>query len=137
MIEIKEMNKEGYNRVINFGDWTVANLSHNLDTDLERITYFQKHNLTDEVFILLEGQACLVLLEGDKFDPKALKFYSMEKNFCYNIKKNVYHQHILSKDANVCIIENRDTCDDNSPVYYLNEDELAMFRKIAKEKVHV
>ena len=55
MYEIKKGNQIGYNRVIEYGEWTVANLAACPDTKIDAITSFQKHFETDEVFILLSG----------------------------------------------------------------------------------
>ena len=138
MYEIKKGNQIGYNRVIEYGEWTVANLAACPDTKIDAITSFQKHFETDEVFILLSGKACLIVLEGDIFDSNKLKFINLEPNKFYNIKKGVYHQHVLSDDANLCIIENRNTDDDlNSKRIYLTDEEINEFRKVAKEKSNV
>ena len=138
MIEIKNGNLNGYNRVIEYDKWLVANLSACQDTKLEAITSFQKHFETDEVFILLKGKACLIVLEGDKFDVNKLHFINMEPNKFYNIKKGFYHQHVLSDDANLCIVENSNTDDElNSHRIHLTEDEINEFIKIGKVNIHV
>lgn len=138
MYEIKKGDQLGYNRVIEYDKWVVANLSACPDTKLEAINSFQKHFETDEVFILLSGKACLIVLEGDKFDSNKLTFINLESNKFYNIKKNVYHQHVLSDDANLCIVENSNTDDDlNSKRIYLTEEELQQFYEVAKEQIDV
>ena len=138
MYEIKKLNNIGYNRVIEYESWTVANLRACPDTKLEAITSFQKHFETDEVFILLSGKACLIVLEGEIFDSNKLTFINLEPNKAYNIKKGVYHQHVLSDDANLCIVENQNTDDDlNSKRIYLSDEEILEFRSKAKENVYV
>ena len=138
MIDIKKGDLKGYNRVIEYDKWLVANLSACEDTKLEAIASFQKHFETDEVFILLKGKACLIVLEGDKFDVNKLTFINMEPNNFYNIKKGFYHQHVLSDDANLCIIENSNTSDDlNSHRIHLTEDEIKQFIQVGKENIYV
>lgn len=138
MYEIKKCDESGYNRIVEFDGWTVANLAFCEDTKIEAITSFQKHLETDEVFILLSGKACLIVLEADYFDADKLVFLNMKPNTVYNIKKNAYHQHVLSEDANLCIVENKNTDDDiNSKRIYLSEEEIAQFVKLAKEKIDV
>lgn len=138
MIEIKKCDNSGYNRVIEYGAWTVANLGYCDDTSIDKIDSFQKHYETDEVFILLKGNAYLILLDGDIFDVNKLKFVKLLPNNVYNVKKGVYHQHVLSEDANLLIVENRNTDDDkNSKRLYLTEDEIDSFKVIAKENIHV
>lgn len=137
MIKIDVNNRLGYNRIVEFESWTVANLSSCSDTTINGVTWFQKHNETDEVFILLEGSACLILLEGDKFDVNKLQFVHMEKDKAYTIKKNVYHQHVLGENTNLCIVENSNTCDDNSPQINLSQEQINEFIEFAKEKINV
>lgn len=138
MYEVKKCNCKGYNRVIEYADWVVANLASCEDTNINSITSFQKHLETDEVFILLEGKACLIVLEGDKFDVNNLTFINLEYNKCYNIKKNTFHQHILGDNSNLCIIENSNTSDElNSVRIYLTKEEIENFIKIAEEKFNV
>ena len=45
----------------------------------------------------------------------------MEPLKVYNIRRGTWHSHTLSPDATVLIIENENTCDDNSPEAELTE----------------
>ena len=49
----------------------------------------------------------------------------MEPGKIYNIKKGVWHNHIMDEGTEVLIVENRNTCDDNSPIIPLNAQQLA------------
>ena len=80
MIEIKNNDASGYNRVIEYESWTVANLATCPDTYLEKINSFQRHHATDEVFILLKGNASLIILESDIFDLNKIKVINLEPN---------------------------------------------------------
>lgn len=62
---------------------------------------------TDEIFVLLEGKATLLIGAEAEEVP-------MEKFKCYNVKKGVWHTIATSPDAHVFIVENADTSDDNS-----------------------
>ena len=129
MIEIKKCDASGYNRVVEYEGWTVANLATCPDTYLDKIDSFQKHYETDEVFVLLKGSATLFILESDEFNLEKLKAIKLEPNKVYNVKKNTYHQHILGEDSNVLIIENSNTSDDlNSVRLYLNDSEIKFFK---------
>ncbi len=82
----------------------------------------QKHNQTDEVFVLLKGKCMLFMAEGDQ-EIGEIYAQEMEPYKMYNIKRSVWHTHTLSKEAMVLIIENRDTGLDNSPEIDLTEKE--------------
>jgi hypothetical protein len=61
VLEIREYHDEGYRPLIYFGAWRVAILRWIETTQPENIAYMERHTQTDEVFILLEGRATLIL----------------------------------------------------------------------------
>ncbi len=110
--EVFEYNGEGYDRTMNFGEWRVAFL--NYADRFDRIDKLERHMLTDEVFVLLEGRAILIVGE----DKKVVK---MEKNKIYNIKQAVYHAIKVTRDAKVLIVENHNTSKDNTEYICFDE----------------
>ena len=106
-IEIKEYNNEGYSKVISFESWRVAILNYAERFDERFIEKLERHMLTDEVFVLLEGKAELII-------GTEKKKCSMEKNKLYNVKAGIWHAINVSKDAKVLIIENENTSLDNT-----------------------
>lgn len=116
LYEIHEFNGIGYQKLFHYGAWRIAILNYIDELECENITRFQAHLLTDEAFVLLEGNATLFFLnENNKIEAVKL-----EKNKILNVKKGIYHNHTLSKDCKLLIIENEDTNDDNSPFYELS-----------------
>ena len=65
----------------------------------------ERHNKTDEVFVLLEGKATLYV-ENDSV--------VMEKSKVYNVEKGEWHHIVVSPDATVLIVENSDTSAENT-----------------------
>jgi ureidoglycolate hydrolase len=112
-LEITEHLSEGYQPCVDFGDWRVAILRFIGDVKAENITYLERHNQTDEVFVLLEGRCVLFIGEGRE-DIDNIRAVEMSPQKMYNVKKGAYHNHALSQDAVVLIVENRDTGDANS-----------------------
>lgn len=112
-LEIFTPSKEGYEAVHSFESWTVAYLTY--AERFDNITQLERHNKTDEIFVLLEGSA--VLLIGE--DAKQVK---MEKNKMYNVKKGVWHNVMVSKDALLMIVENSNTSVNNSEYIPFNQD---------------
>lgn len=113
-IEILEYTGEGYSKVMSFGAWRVAMINYSERFEEKNLVMLERHLLTDEVFVLLEGNAILV---SDK------ERYKMEKNKIYNVKKAVWHAIALSKDAKVLIVENIETGKENSE-YKIAEKEV-------------
>ncbi|MFN2340851.1 MAG: hypothetical protein ABR547_06235 [Halanaerobium sp.] len=122
LIEIKEYEAAGYKPVIDYGEWRVAVLNYCDELLPENITKMQKHNQTDEVFVLLKGKCMLFMAEGDQ-EIEKIYAQEMEPYKMYNIKRSVWHTHTLSEEAMVLIIENRDTGLDNSPEIDLTDQE--------------
>ncbi len=122
-VEISEYTGEGYRPLVDYGEWRVAILRYIDELEPENITFMERHNETDEVFVLLEGRCTLFVGEGE--DIHAVE---MEPHKLYNIKRGVYHSHTLSKDAIVLVVENRDTGDENSEQVSLTDEQ----RKVIK-----
>ena len=120
VLEIKEYRGEGYRPLINFGAWRVAILRWIETTQPEKITYMERHTQTDEVFILLQGQATLILGENG---PMVIGLHRqvMESGKLYNVRQNAWHSVIMSRDATILIVENLDTGESNSEYYQLTE----------------
>lgn len=122
LLEIKEYTKEGYSPVIDFGTWRVAILNYCEELEPQNIHKFQKHEKTDEIFVLLQGECMLYVAEGTD-TVGAIYSQFMEKNKLYNVKKSTWHSHTLSRDTMVLIVENRDTDLSNSPEIELTEEQ--------------
>ena len=110
-IEIFEYDGEGYNSTMNFESWRVAIANFGDHFDRDKYTYLERHMLTDEVFVLLTGEAILVTSKEFSETP-------MEQGKLYNIKKGVWHALLMNKDAKVLIVENHNTSRENSEYYY-------------------
>ena len=115
-ITISSFDNEGYAPVVDFQSWRVAMLNYIDELEPQNIDNFQCHSDTDEVFVLLQGRCVLFLAELDEqLNITNILSYDMQPNRVYNIKRGVYHTHTLTRDAKVLIVENQDTCDENSP----------------------
>jgi len=111
-IEILDYNGDGYNKTLSFQSWRVAFLNFAEKFRKNNFKYLEKHSCTDEVFVLLEGSAVLVL-------GKELEKVNLEKNKLYNVKMNVWHNIILEEESKVLIIENEDTSMENTEYFYI------------------
>jgi hypothetical protein len=114
LLEISSYGGEGYFPLVDYASWRVAVLRYIDELLPEMITKMQRHDETDEVFVLLQGRCILFLGEGDKTISN-LHAEDMQPLKIYNVKRSAWHNHSLSKDALVLIVENLDTDDGNSP----------------------
>lgn len=120
LLEIHEHNGESYRPLVDYGAWRVALLNYSPELEPEQLTRMQRHNETDEVFVLLQGRCILFTGEG-KESVSRLYACDLQPNLIYNVKRGVWHTHTLSRDAKVLVVENRDTTYDNSPFTALDQ----------------
>jgi ureidoglycolate hydrolase len=132
LLEVRQHNEPGYLPMVDFESWRVAVLNFADNLRLENITSMQRHNETDEVFVLLKGRAILFLGEGDE-QVTHIHAQPLEPHKIYNVKRAVWHHHTLSEDAMVLVVENRDTTYDNSPFYDLSRTQQEDIRDLTSE----
>ncbi len=108
LLEIHEFNGIGYQPLIDFGTWRVAILRYIDELIPDCIERAERHNETDEVFILLSGQAVLFIGSGAN-QLETLEPVLMQPLKQYNIKRGAWHTNVLSRDASILLVENRDT----------------------------
>lgn len=131
LLEISEFTGEGYQPLIHFEKWRVAMLRYCDELLPQNIKKFQKHEKTDEVFVLLKGECSLFLADG-KDQIGDITVEKLEPLKIYNVKKGTWHSHTLSRDASVLIVENDDTGDRNSPEITLTEEQRNFLCSISK-----
>jgi hypothetical protein len=121
-LEIREYTGEGYLPLIDFGTWRVAYLRYIDELIPENITRLERHLETDEVFVLLDGQAVL-FMGGCEPQVRSLEPLVMLPRKLYNVKRNAWHNVVLSHDATILLVENRDTGLANTEYCTLNEEQ--------------
>jgi hypothetical protein len=131
LLEVREHTTEGYKPVVDFEAWRVAVLNYSPDLRPEKITTMQRHNETDEAFVLLRGRCILFLGQGDASVTQIFD-EDMEPFKIYNVKKGAWHTHSLSEDGMVLVVENRDTTYDNSPFCQLTEAQQEEIVELAR-----
>jgi ureidoglycolate hydrolase len=119
LLLITEFTGIGYKPMIDFGTWRVAVLRYIDELIPDRIEQLERHNQTDEVFVLLAGRAVLFIGDGD-VEPTGLTSQVMEPGKLYNVIQKTWHTVVLSLDASILLVENRDTDTDNSDYVFLS-----------------
>ena len=119
-LEIHESTGQGYHPLVDYGAWRVAVLNYAEELLPQNISHMQRHDETDEVFVLLHGRCVLFFGLGDE-QVTSILAQDMEPLKLYNVKKSVWHTHTLGEGSMVLIVENRDTNETNSPHAALNQ----------------
>lgn len=120
LLEKREFTDAGYSPVVDYGTWRVAVLNYTDELLPQNIADMQRHDETDEVFVLLRGRCILFLGDGAE-TVTTIYAQDMQPFKIYNVKKGAWHTHTLSHDAMVLIVENKDTT--NSPRCSLDETQ--------------
>ena len=122
LLEIHQHEGLSYKPLVDFANWGVAVLNFSPDLLPENLTRMQRHNETDEVFVLLQGQCILFVGEGRESVTR-IHAEDLQPGKIYNVKQAVWHTHALSPGAKVLVVENRDTTYDNSPFAPLSAEQ--------------
>ncbi len=131
LIEIREYTGAGYRPLVDYGAWRVAILNYLEEIHPAHNNQMERHNETDEVFVLLKGRAILFAGEGAT-RVQVIHPQVMEAGKIYNVKRGVWHTIIMSPEASVLITENRDTTQANSDYSPLTEEQ----RRFLQETAH-
>jgi ureidoglycolate hydrolase len=129
-ISVKASEAEGMQRVVESGGWVIGIKNYKLANDREHFDYVERHFLTDEAFVLLQGE-CTLLVDvsalNDRTDIRPLR---MEAGQVYCVHKGIWHNMIMSKDAKLILVENSDTSSANSELYTLQDMEIKAIRRL-------
>jgi ureidoglycolate hydrolase len=130
-IDITAYAGEGYKPVIDYEAWRVAILRYCEELEPQNLRTMQKHNESDEVFVLLGGN-CTLFVGGNGDAIGELDGIAMEPLQLYNVKRGTWHTHTLDKEATVLIVENRDTSDLNSPTQRMTAKQIGQLNNLYK-----
>lgn len=101
-LEVIDSSGDGYEVLVRYQSWRVAVITYAERFDVQKICRLERHLETDEVFVLMAGDATLFIgQEG--------ALVAMERYKAYNIKRGAWHGICVSRDAKVLICENEDT----------------------------
>ncbi len=132
LLEVREYTGVGYRPLVDFGTWRVAVLCYIDELLPHNLRAMQRHDETDEVFVLLQGRCILFLGEGGEAGVQKIHAQDLRQRVLYNVKRSAWHTHTLSEDALVLVTENRDTGDANSPRVPLTEAQRGELVKITQ-----
>jgi ureidoglycolate hydrolase len=129
-MEIKsfEFTGEGMTRVYENPKWMVGIKNWKPANDITGIDCLERHNQTDELFILLAGRCTLIYAveSPSGFDIKAVE---MEPLKVYNIPATLWHNTVTQKNTKMAIIEDSSTGMANSDVRPLTVEDIKEIKK--------
>jgi hypothetical protein len=121
---------EGLSRVFENEKWMVGIKNWKPANDLANIDCLERHNQTDELFVLLAG-TCTLLFANEEGGKLVMEAVRMEPLKVYNIPRSLWHNTVTTKDAKLVLIEDSSTSGANSDVVHLDEAQRARARELA------
>ena len=118
-----EFNGEGMQRVFENEKWTVGIKNWKPANDVTGIDCLERHNKTDELFVLVEG-SCTLVYANETEGGLEFGAVKMEKDKVYNIPATC-------KDTKMILIEDSNTSMENSDILNLTEAQIAEMRSLA------
>ena len=129
-IDVKEFSGEGMSRVYENQKWTVGIKNWKPANDISGIDCLERHNETDELFILLSG-ACTLVYANENAGNLDIQAVKMEPFKVYNIPATLWHNTVTRKDTKMALIEDSSTGMQNSNVLTLNKEQIARVKQLA------
>jgi ureidoglycolate hydrolase len=122
---------EGLTRVFENEKWMVGIKNWKPMNDIANINNLERHNETDELFILLNGQ-CTLLYANETADGLDIQAVRMEPLKVYNIPRTLWHNTVTQKDTKLALIEDSSTGSANSDELKLTEAQIARVHELVK-----
>jgi hypothetical protein len=123
IIEMYQRRGEGYDPFLIREGWQVARLTYIPDQDMFGIQKMDRHLLTDELFILLNGTAVLIAATEQNHDFR-FEFVKMQQGIPYNIPAKQWHNIAMDEDAELIIVEKDHTHLGDVEYKPLNQDQV-------------
>jgi len=120
-IEIYDYTGPGYAPLLLRPSWQVALLNWDLSCERANLKEIERHNHTDEVFVLLKGHSVIFV----KAEREQLVAFDCQQGMIYNVPTGIWHTLLADREATFLIVEKRDT--------HLNDTEI---RPITAEELH-
>jgi ureidoglycolate hydrolase len=134
MIESYFHDGLGYNPFLIREGWQVAQLNHLPELAPQAIRRIERHNATDEVFILVEGNSVLIAAEET---PDGLQWDAcgMEPGVTYNIPTGMWHSIAMTPADLVIIVENANTHLNDVEYRDLSDEERAALQAVVDREL--
>lgn len=123
-IENYSFDGEGMQRVFENEKWTVGIKNWKPANDITGIDCLERHNQTDELFVLVSG-SCTLIYANETESGYKFEAVKMEPNKVYNIPATLWHNTITCKDTKMILIEDSNTSMDNSDILSLDAEQIA------------
>ncbi len=125
-MDIQELSYEGeaLRWVHTTPHWGVGIKNYKPANDIANFDNLERHNGTDELFVLLEGECCL-LYANETEEGLQFKKLPMAQGKVYAIPAGLWHNTITRPGVKLALIEDTLSAQSNSDVLSLNQEQIA------------
>ncbi len=127
-----EYEGEGLTRVFENEKWMVGIKNWKPANDIAQIDCIERHNETDELFVLLAGK-CVLVFANEENGTLVFDAVDMQPNKVYNIPCSLWHNTITTKETKLILVEDSATGMNNSDVLSLTPEQIAAVQELAKK----
>ena len=120
---------EGMTRVFENEKWMVGIKNWKPMNDIKNINNLERHNETDELFILLSGR-CTLLYANETEKGLDIRAVDMEPMKVYNIPRSLWHNTVTEKDTKLALIEDSSTGSANSDNLDLTAEQIRFVHEL-------
>ncbi|MEI6647145.1 MAG: hypothetical protein WCP12_14000 [bacterium] len=117
----------GFKPLLISAGWQVAQLNDCEELHSDTVSRIERHNASDEVFVLLRGHAILVTATQHAGQHQ-FELVQMEQGVTYNIPLGIWHTIITSPGMQVMIVEKNNTHLNDVTYYALTDEEREVLR---------
>ena len=120
---------EGMTRVFENEKWMVGIKNWKPMNDIKNINNLERHNETDELFILLSGR-CTLLYANETEKGLDIRAVDMEPMKVYNIPRSLWHNTVTEKATKLALIEDSSTGSANSDNLDLTAEQIRFVHEL-------
>ncbi|HET7839495.1 MAG TPA: hypothetical protein VFL04_07015 [Rectinemataceae bacterium] len=129
-IEEYEHGGEGMSRVYQNANWMVGIKNWKSANDIANIDCLERHNGTDELFVLLEG-TCTLLFANEVDGNLVIEALRLKPLRVYKVPRSLWHNTVTTRATKLILVEDSATSGENSDVLALSEPLKAEARRLA------
>lgn len=118
---------KGLKRVYENAQWMIGVKNWKPENDLSGLSCLERHNQTDELFALMEGE-CTLVFANEEAGKLVFQALPMERGKVYNVVRSLWHNTVTKPGVKLLLMEDPLTGMDNSDVRDLTGEELDTLR---------
>ncbi len=122
----------GMQRVYENSKWTIGVKNWKPANDITGLDMLERHNETDESFVLLAG-GCTLVFGEESADGMVFSKVDMQPSLVYTIPQGVWHNTVTVKDTKMVLIEDVSTGEANSDVCALSAAQLEAIQALVTQ----